>query len=118
MLIITDVFVNHEAVPQQKGGANNCKFSLNEVGIGMVIVQVCAEAFTSITPMVIHMIEFGGDSALRDHKNVMNEFLKTSLHKNLVGSKIVLIPVHIIRGIIHIISLVGTSEKRKYCWLI
>ena len=45
-------------------GTNNRKFSIYEVGLGLEIDRVCAKAVPSIVPMVVRMLEFGGDSAM------------------------------------------------------
>ena len=67
-LIITNVAANSKPVPQKTIFPNNCKFSLNEAGLGLVSGQVCAKTLPSITPMVMHALNFGGDSSSQDHK--------------------------------------------------
>ena len=81
-LIIPAVATNNQHVPHLKGGANNRKLVINEVGPILVSVQVHAEAFLSITPMVVRALDFGGDSALRDHKKIVDECPLTGLHEN------------------------------------
>ena len=63
---------NNKPVNLPTRGADNWEFSLNEVGIGLVIIQLVANAFMSIVPMAVHVLGFGGDSTPRDHKNIVN----------------------------------------------
>ena len=44
-MIIIYVSENNQTVNHTKGGSNNFNLSLNDVEIGLVIYQVCAEAF-------------------------------------------------------------------------
>ena len=79
-LIIPYVDVSNQPLLQSIRGANNIKFSLNEVGFGLVSGQVCDEAFPYITPKAVRGIEFGGDSNLLYHKNILNECPSIDLH--------------------------------------
>ena len=67
-LIPPDVSTNNKRLPQPTRGADNLEFPLNEVGIGLVSVQVCDEVLPSIAPIMMHVLEFWGDSPLRYHR--------------------------------------------------
>ena len=72
MIIIPFIASDNQPVHQPTEGANNFKFSLNEVGTGLVSGQVCSKAFPWIAPTVVHVLEFGGDPSKWDHKNLLN----------------------------------------------
>ena len=65
-VILPAVAANNQPVPRPTGGADSRKLSLNEVVLGLVSGNVCAEALPSITSTVVHALEIDGDSALRD----------------------------------------------------
>ena len=48
-LIIPSVSPTNQPVLQPTGCANNRKLAINKAGIVLVIVQVCSEAFPSVT---------------------------------------------------------------------
>ena len=54
---------NNQHVPRSMGGTNNCKFSLNDMGIGFLSDHVCAKALPLIVPLTVYTLEFGSDSA-------------------------------------------------------
>ena len=93
-------------MPHRTRGSNYWKFSLNKIRIGLVSSQVCYEALPLITNMVVHVIYFGGNSALRYHKNIVNECTLTGTNKHILGLQGLLIHIHIAREILCIRPLV------------
>ena len=67
MLVLTTVTANKKPVPELTGSYGNRKFSINDVGIGLVSGRVCSKAFQSITPIVMHAVEFVSDYDSQDH---------------------------------------------------
>ena len=72
-LIIPDVAANKQHLPQMLGCIDNQNLSLNDMWLVLVCDQVCDKTFLPIFKMAVHMIEFGGDSTLQDHKNIVND---------------------------------------------
>ena len=104
--ILPDVADTNQPVPRSSGGSDNWKFALNDVGFGLISGQMCDEEFTNIAPMVMHTLEFGGDYALRYHKNnLVNECPLTGLHNIFLCSQSTPRPVHSVCYIMH----------RKFC---
>ena len=78
----------------------------------MVSGQVCYKVLPSINPMVMCMLKFGEDYTSLDHKNIVNECLLTGLHEKVLGSKSVLISVHIASDIMKINFVASLINKR------
>ena len=68
-LIIPDVSTNNLSVPHLTGGNNNWKFDINHLGLGLIIGCIFYKVLQSITPVVLHTLEIGGDSDFQDKKN-------------------------------------------------
>ena len=83
-LFLLAVYSNNQPVSHLIGGTNNWKFYLNEVGISLVSGKVCVNALPSIVPIVVRTLDFCGNPALGYHKNIVNVYPLTCLHKNLL----------------------------------
>ena len=73
MIILSATAFNNQPVPHPTRRTYNINFSLNEVVLELLSGKVCAKVFLSIVAMVIRDLDFGGDSASRDHKKIVNE---------------------------------------------
>ena len=78
------------------GGRNNWKFSGDGKYLGLEIDEVCATEWPSIAPIVLCVIDFGGDSASQDPKTLTMKII-CPVKK---GSKIALWPVYIVHDIV------------------
>ena len=93
-IILPGFYANNQLVPETIGGENNKKLSSNGVEFVLECDQVCVKLFPLIAPMVVNMLEVGGNSNLWS-------FTLTGLHLNLLDLKSELIPVNITYNIIN-----------------
>ena len=69
MLILTTVSADNQPVPSPIGGADNRKFSINGVDLGLKSDQVSTNTSPSIAKMEACAFEVDGDSDLWNPKN-------------------------------------------------
>ena len=74
LLILPAFFSNNQHVTHPKLGTNNRRLDTNNVSLGLVSGQVCYNVLPLIIPMLVHVLEFGGDYTSQFHNNIMNEF--------------------------------------------
>ena len=103
-------------MPDRTIGANDRKLSGDGMELGLENDNVCAKALLLINPMVLCTLEVGGDSTSQDSKKIDNEASLTGLLQNLLGLESTLIPVNIVRDIVHR-GFSGESRQHKKIFL-
>ena len=90
VMVILSIVAMNQPVSRTTQITNGSYLYFNVIVVILIIYQVCVEAFPLIFPMLIYMLDFGGDSICGITKYLVNKYPSAGLHKNILDSKSVL----------------------------
>ena len=73
MLVLPTIAAKNQLVPHPIEGTNNRKLDINQLGLELISGKVCDGVFILTIKVLVSTLKLGIYSALRYHKNLLNE---------------------------------------------